>query len=434
MIITLKGADFSASNIGTLSTWGIIFTSTGGGATYSGAKYVEKDAAFSGKITIADGYEIGAAGVTVTMGGKNITSAAVTTSGNTITLTIEKVTGTVYIDVLTKKTVVDEEDLSYTITYKYIANSSTIKGETTETVQHGTIKTFSISNAPVISGYTASSVSHTSITVTSDITVTYTYTANSIPAGKTTTTYSNPDWVNVNTGKLSGQTNTWIHSDFIPVSSLSNSDDDGKCVRTFVSHGTVASIAFYSEANFDSYVEGYILTNTVSKSTAQTAEDVKACITKDNANYVVFSTNGANATLSITTGTGSAVTPEPEEPENAASGVNYYDLPGYVKVSNGQVTSSSDWIHSNFIKISDLQDDTDLGHCIGKFTGHSLVADIAFYEANNFDSFIAGKSSATSTQTVETLQSLMIELNATNANYIVISTDKTKNKLYACLK
>ena len=43
MIITLKGADFSASNIGTLSSWRVI-RSLGVGATYEGPITVEKDA------------------------------------------------------------------------------------------------------------------------------------------------------------------------------------------------------------------------------------------------------------------------------------------------------------------------------------------------------------------------------------------------------
>ena len=258
-------------------------------------------------------------------------------------------------------------------------------------------------------------------------------------SGQITTTYDLASFVNVNSGQLATNTNTWVHSDFIPVSDLSNSTEDGKCVRTFVSHGSVAAIAFYSQPDFNSYVEGFILSNTAAAgATAQTAEQVKACITKANANYVVFSTDGSKATLSVTTGKGSTVTPEPGDPENPStgtSGINYYEEPGYVAASNGQITNtSSTWIHSDFIKISDLQDDATLGHCIGKFTGHSQVADIAFYSSNNFTSFIAGKTSAGATKTVAELQDLMTGLNATNATYIVISTDKSKNQLYANLK
>ena len=53
MIITLKGADFSASNIGTLSSWRIS-RSLGAGATYAGATSVDKGAAFSATVTLAE--------------------------------------------------------------------------------------------------------------------------------------------------------------------------------------------------------------------------------------------------------------------------------------------------------------------------------------------------------------------------------------------
>lgn len=108
MIITLKGADFSANYIGTLDTWSIV-TTLGGGATYNGVQFVDRDAEFSGTVTLADGYEIGAAGVTVTMGGTPLTNA-VTISGNTITISIASVTGTVYISVPTMNTSTGEED------------------------------------------------------------------------------------------------------------------------------------------------------------------------------------------------------------------------------------------------------------------------------------------------------------------------------------
>ena len=109
MIITLTGANFKDKNIGTLSTWNIL-TSLGNGATYSGVTSVDKDAAFSATVTIAEDYEVGSAGVKVTMGGTDITSTAVTTNEGTITISIASVTGTVYISVPTKNTATGEED------------------------------------------------------------------------------------------------------------------------------------------------------------------------------------------------------------------------------------------------------------------------------------------------------------------------------------
>jgi hypothetical protein len=108
MIITLKGADFSASNIGTLSSWRIS-RSLGAGATYEGVTSVDKGAAFSATVTLAEGYEVGTAGVTVTMGG-TVLSGAHAMEGNVITITIASVTGNVLIKVPTVNTATGEEE------------------------------------------------------------------------------------------------------------------------------------------------------------------------------------------------------------------------------------------------------------------------------------------------------------------------------------
>lgn len=107
MIITLKGADFSSNNIGTLSTWSVS-KSLGTGATYSGPTSVDKGASLSATVTIATGYELGSAGVTVTMGG--VSGSYATVSGNTITIKISSVTGNVVIKVPTKNTSSGSED------------------------------------------------------------------------------------------------------------------------------------------------------------------------------------------------------------------------------------------------------------------------------------------------------------------------------------
>lgn len=107
MIITLKGADFSASNIGTLSSWRIT-RSLGTGATYEGVTSVDKGAAFSATVTLAEGYEIGAAGVTITMGGV-VLSDAHSVADNVITITIASVTGNVVIKVPTVNTAGGDE-------------------------------------------------------------------------------------------------------------------------------------------------------------------------------------------------------------------------------------------------------------------------------------------------------------------------------------
>ena len=110
MIITLKGADFSKKKIGTLTTWSI-FTNLGTGASYNGVLSVNRNSEepYEGIVTLVDGYEIGAAGVSVTMGGEILTEGIVI-DGNTITITIEKITGPVYITVPTVNINTGEED------------------------------------------------------------------------------------------------------------------------------------------------------------------------------------------------------------------------------------------------------------------------------------------------------------------------------------
>lgn len=108
MLITLKGADFSLSNIGTLSSWRIS-RSLGAGATYEGVTSVDKGASFSATITLTENYEIGAAGISVTMGGVEL-AGVYSVSGNVITITIASVTGNVLIKVPTVNTATGEED------------------------------------------------------------------------------------------------------------------------------------------------------------------------------------------------------------------------------------------------------------------------------------------------------------------------------------
>lgn len=109
MIITLVGADFSENNIGTLSTW-IISRVLGDGANYDGPTFVDKGAALNATVTIAEGYEIGAAGITVTMGGTALDESCYSVVDNVITFTIASVTGSVVIKVPTLNTNTGEED------------------------------------------------------------------------------------------------------------------------------------------------------------------------------------------------------------------------------------------------------------------------------------------------------------------------------------
>lgn len=104
MIITISGANFSASNIGTLSTW-TVSKSIGAGAEHSIPSYVDKNSAFNYTITLKDGYTFGT--YSVTMGGQTITPTVTETS---ITINIASVTGAIRIEVKTINSSTGEED------------------------------------------------------------------------------------------------------------------------------------------------------------------------------------------------------------------------------------------------------------------------------------------------------------------------------------
>ena len=95
MIITIKGADFSSANIGTLSTY-IISKSIGSGASFDIPNFVDKNSSVNWTITLDEGYTFGT--YSVTMGGEVITPSVV---DNVMTISIAEVTGNVRIVVAT---------------------------------------------------------------------------------------------------------------------------------------------------------------------------------------------------------------------------------------------------------------------------------------------------------------------------------------------
>lgn len=95
MIITIKGADFSSANIGTLSTY-IISKSIGSGATFDIPNFVDKNSSVNWTITLDEGYTFGT--YSVTMGGEVITPSV---EDNVMTISIAEVTGNVRIVVAT---------------------------------------------------------------------------------------------------------------------------------------------------------------------------------------------------------------------------------------------------------------------------------------------------------------------------------------------
>lgn len=95
MIITLVKADFSANNIGTLSSVAIITNILNG--VYSGPSSVEKGNSFSATIALNEGFVLPTTGISITMGGIALTNVYTVENG-VVTINISEVTGIIVID------------------------------------------------------------------------------------------------------------------------------------------------------------------------------------------------------------------------------------------------------------------------------------------------------------------------------------------------
>lgn len=102
MILTIKGADFSSANIGTLSTY-IISKSIGRGASFDIPSFVEKNSSVNWVITLDEDYTFGT--YSITMGGEVVTP---TVNGSEMTIAIANVTGNIRITVATVYNGVEE--------------------------------------------------------------------------------------------------------------------------------------------------------------------------------------------------------------------------------------------------------------------------------------------------------------------------------------
>jgi hypothetical protein len=99
MIITLVKADFSANNIGTLSSFNVL-TNLGKGCVYKGPTSVERNGSLSATITISNAYVLN--GEVLVKMGSTVLSSGVTINENIIILTISNIDGNISITVPTK--------------------------------------------------------------------------------------------------------------------------------------------------------------------------------------------------------------------------------------------------------------------------------------------------------------------------------------------
>lgn len=116
MIITLRGANFSSSNIGVISTWSVT-GSFGLGIEYIGPSYVIRGEAFTATATLSAGYQLEPNGITVTMGEQVLDKSVYSINGNLITFNIPSATGNITIMISTDRFVNNGDQVSYLFNY-----------------------------------------------------------------------------------------------------------------------------------------------------------------------------------------------------------------------------------------------------------------------------------------------------------------------------
>ena len=232
MWFRLAGADWSGdgNSLGSMSSisgsWTVQCTTSGGISKTTGAGFVTQGGTWTGTFTLATGAEFTSAILTPSSAG-TVTS---TPSGSTVTITIANVSANCTLSVVAtggsggSDTPVNPT--KYTITYKYMSGSTSIKTQTTEEVTAGTTRTFSTSGAPSVSGYTCTSVSPSGQqTINSNITVTYYYTANAVGERVTIAEkadYSLAGFCRPTNGSFGGTTDTsYKRTDYIDITAYS---------------------------------------------------------------------------------------------------------------------------------------------------------------------------------------------------------------------
>ena len=125
MIITLKDANFSKNNIGTLSTWGITKILRGVSTTDTITR-VNKNESYTATFIVSDGYVFNTC--EVFMGGNDITNLLVWNDSHTSAiLNIPKVTGNVYINIVAlSETIVGTQPIPVTPYIRYDVEGETI--------------------------------------------------------------------------------------------------------------------------------------------------------------------------------------------------------------------------------------------------------------------------------------------------------------------
>lgn len=170
MIITLKGANFASSNIGTLDSW-LISKSLTGVTIDNTATSVKKGEAYKAVITLKENYTFPDT-ITVTMGGTDITSTYVTKTATTITINVPSVTGNIVIRVnaISVGTSTDQYTVTYNLKGVRSGNTTTaVNKESTYVSKIAVLTNSALTSTPAVS-YTIT-MGGTQLTVDTDYTI-----------------------------------------------------------------------------------------------------------------------------------------------------------------------------------------------------------------------------------------------------------------------
>lgn len=244
--------------------------------------------------------------------------------------------------------------------------------------------------------------------------------------------YSNPGFIAVSNGTIQNTSSTWIHSDIIPIAEFVSA---GKIFP----HGSVAGVAFYNGSEYSNYISGinyptidsYLVDREITK-------DAIASVIPEGATHIAFSTDSSQYTLKVKTQktiTSDGLTKKVENLEESSSDLasrvitveeeiygtssptpvqTQYSESGYIKNADGAIQTGNSWIHSPLIPVDDFISAEG-------FVYNGSVANVAFYSANNRDSYISGYQVAAGYQHVKVSKTdLSIP---TNAKYVSLSTN-----------
>lgn len=218
MILTIKYADFSAANIGTLSSY-VVSKIIGAGATFDIPRTVSKNSSVNWVITLDTGYTFGT--YSITMGSEVITPSI---EDNVMTISIAEVTSNVRIVVATVNDNTGGEDTPveptmFTLTISPNPSDATVKltasGYTQNgnsiTVQSGTSVSYAVSKA----GYVSKSAN---VVVNSNQTITVTLDAASTETQIDLGTITDKQWIKYENGTNQTLSN-WKSTDYIAIPS-----------------------------------------------------------------------------------------------------------------------------------------------------------------------------------------------------------------------